>query len=515
MLLLSSSGEFHTTLPVEICDNALDDDNDGRIDLNDEDCGCLPLKPESLIPNPSFEEQNCCPEQHSAVNCATSWLQASTATSDYYHSCNQTTMANVPQPIPDGEGCVGFNNGVFNGDFNPGWKEYVGTCLIDTLQADSIYKFQFYVGFSSKRTSPEISIAIFGTNDCANLPFGGEDPSFGCPSNSPDWIHLGAIGVAGENEWKQHEFTLKPKFDITTVAIGPDCYHLSLSNNPYHFLDNLILAKNIEFEVDIEVNGAPCAEDLSFEIAEKEGFHYQWYKDGVAIVGATSATLNHPKGQGSYQVRVSNEKGCNLSEPHFHRPPFKTTSITQIICRGTSYPFDNQELTAAGNYIDTLKTINNCDSIIRLELKLEDAIETSVSAKIFPTESYKIGAVSLNEAGEYVRTIPSHLGCDSTVYLKLEHYSVYIPNIFSPNEDGRNDRFSIQGGQDLQTIPVLKIFDRWGNLMYQGTDLAAGEGWNGRTNGVIASSGVYAYIAEIVMEDEKKRIVEGMMMLMK
>ena len=39
----------------EICDNAIDDDNDGLIDLNDSDCACILVEPVSLIPNPSFE----------------------------------------------------------------------------------------------------------------------------------------------------------------------------------------------------------------------------------------------------------------------------------------------------------------------------------------------------------------------------------------------------------------------------------------------------------------------------
>ncbi len=38
----------------EICDNAIDDDNDGLIDLNDSDCACEMVSLESIIPNPSF-----------------------------------------------------------------------------------------------------------------------------------------------------------------------------------------------------------------------------------------------------------------------------------------------------------------------------------------------------------------------------------------------------------------------------------------------------------------------------
>ena len=52
-LTISTSDEEQ--LAPEICDNALDDDNDGLIDLNDDDCQCEPLEQPSFILNPSFE----------------------------------------------------------------------------------------------------------------------------------------------------------------------------------------------------------------------------------------------------------------------------------------------------------------------------------------------------------------------------------------------------------------------------------------------------------------------------
>ena len=192
--------------PLEICDNAIDDDGDGKIDLNDTDCFCALLKPESYIPNPSFEDQDCCPEAHSSVHCATSWLQASEATPDYFHACDWTAggALAIPQPLPDGEGFIGFIDGVAAGDVNPNWKEYVGTCLTNPLQIDSFYRLQFHIGFLDRITSPDTDIVIFGTQDCANLPFGDGDPTFGCPTNSSKWVRLGSISAFGKEEWKQY-----------------------------------------------------------------------------------------------------------------------------------------------------------------------------------------------------------------------------------------------------------------------------------------------------------------------
>ncbi len=74
----------------EICNNAIDDDFDGLIDLNDTtDCVCTGVlsgggQVESLLPNPSFEDFDCIPTTYSQLDCASVWSQATGATSDYF-----------------------------------------------------------------------------------------------------------------------------------------------------------------------------------------------------------------------------------------------------------------------------------------------------------------------------------------------------------------------------------------------------------------------------------------------
>ena len=117
----------------EICDNALDDDQDGLIDLNDPDCDCPVVEPVSLIPNPSFEDKTCCPNDRSQLNCAETWIQASEPTTDYLHTCGWMGWDGlpVPMPLPDGQAVVGFRDGRARmGEPDPEWKEYVGACFI-------------------------------------------------------------------------------------------------------------------------------------------------------------------------------------------------------------------------------------------------------------------------------------------------------------------------------------------------------------------------------------------------
>ena len=203
-LLLGISIDHSTgnTILIELCENALDDDQDGLIDLNDPDCNCPIQEPVSLIANPSFEEQNCCPSNPSEMECATGWIQASEPTTDFLHLCDWLGWPGLPPPLPfpDGEGCMGFRNGVpeFEGnESNPNWKEYAGACLSSPLRAGESYRFEFYVGFTDLN-SPGTTIEFFGTPDCVNLPFGGDNPRVGCPTNTEGWFHLGTVSIFAE-----------------------------------------------------------------------------------------------------------------------------------------------------------------------------------------------------------------------------------------------------------------------------------------------------------------------------
>ena len=114
-----------------------------------------------------------------------------------------------------------------------------------------------------------------------------------------------------------------------------------------------------------------------------------------------------------------------------------------------------------------------------------------------------------------MQTIPVENGCDSTVNLQLAYYSVYIPTIFSPNGDGKNDIFTLFGGTDLQAVIALQIFDRWGNLMFEGKELSPNKGWIGDRNGEPAAQGVYLYQAKILMDDEQERAIAGTVALIR
>lgn len=91
------------------------------------------------------------------------------------------------------------------------------------------------------------------------------------------------------------------------------------------------------------------------------------------------------------------------------------------------------------------------------------------------------------------------------------------------NKEGRQKKpklpFTIFGDQDLLLIKSMRVFNRWGTMVYQGEDLAPDESfttWDSRLKtGQLAPNGVYIYSISLLMEDGGLRQLEGPLTLMR
>lgn len=517
--LLASNN--HSLYMIEICDNATDDDADGLIDLNDDDCSCIIIKPESLIPNPSFEDMNCCPSNRSQLDCADVWIQASEPTTDYIHTCGWFGWDNfpVPEPFPDGEAVMGFRDGRRIGgamasdseslpEYN--WKEYAGACLLGPLRARESYRFEFHVGFVDFQKSPAINISFFGTTDCENLPFGKGNEDLGCPTNGPNWVFLGSRLVSGNGDasWVKSAIDVVPNEDIHAIAIGPPCAPSSSTVSSYYFFDELILDDIRSFEFVITEEAHPCADDFTLSILQEDNLEYQWYKEGIALLNETSSTMTQMYGEGQYQVRILNNGSCSIAKTYDYQIPVLDNTVREIICENETFQFGSEILDQAGQYVETFKSQFNCDSIVGLTLDIQKTPTDSVNAKIFKGESFSIDPYSFTEEGSHEAILQTSIGCDSIVHLTLGLYEVYLPSAFSPNGDGSNDVFEILGGEDLVQVTNLLIYDRWGAEIFASNNVED-DFWDGTLNGEYVLPGPYVFKVTVMMDDGIERSLSG------
>lgn len=87
----------------------------------------------------------------------------------------------------------------------------------------------------------------------------------------------------------------------------------------------------------------------------------------------------------------------------------------------------------------------------------------------------------------------------------LESTEIFLPDIFSPNNDGANDVLYLRGNGVKEMI--FQIYDRWGNKIFESSDVK--NGWDGTYKGKDAEPGVYAYYLNVTMFTDKKIIKKG------
>lgn len=108
----------------------------------------------------------------------------------------------------------------------------------------------------------------------------------------------------------------------------------------------------------------------------------------------------------------------------------------------------------------------------------------------------------------YTWTVMDANGCEGSASVLVDvdyERDVYIPNIFSPNGDGRNDDFMIFTGPGVTSINFINIYDRWGNMIHSEGQLMPSENgvgnWDGTSKGRMLNPGVYIYMVEITFAD--------------
>ena len=116
---------------------------------------------------------------------------------------------------------------------------------------------------------------------------------------------------------------------------------------------------------------------------------------------------------------------------------------------------------------------------------------------------------------ELTVTALNEQGCFATASVRLEfevESDYYTPNVFTPNGDGINDFFTVYTNDPQLTIGVFRIFDRWGNLVFEKLNFPTGqssEGWDGRYDNELLNPGVFVYTAELIRDGAPDRVISG------
>ncbi len=219
-------------------------------------------------------------------------------------------------------------------------------------------------------------------------------------------------------------------------------------------------------------------------------YTYEW---SVSPSGSTMLTSLAP---GQYSLTVSDQNGCSIVQVYnLAQPDLVTLDIGP-----------NRTVSHLDSVRMSISTNLNSGNLGNITWGGYNGVFCPGCPvfEIIATTSATISAMISDTAG--------CVATDSMRLTVVVPRIYYIPNVFSPNGDNINDYFYISGRFNLTNISFMRIYDRWGNQLWERTNLTPGveqQGWDGRFREEVMQPGVYVYVAELQYEDGRSETVTG------
>jgi gliding motility-associated-like protein len=222
------------------------------------------------------------------------------------------------------------------------------------------------------------------------------------------------------------------------------------------------------------------------------GGTYKWAPAAGLSNDTIPNPVAHPDDSTRYKVVVTNSFGCKdsaLVSINVYKKPVANAGPDKSINLGDTVTLDGSvKGTSVDFYWSPSAFINDIHSI---------------TPKVYPPED-----------GLYTLTASSNLGCGTSASLtKVRVFrDIYVPNAFTPNGDGKNDRFHVLAADNYKEFK-LRIYNRWGQLVYETNDI--NKGWNGRFGEQPQPSDVYIYYLQIRTASNKEISKKGTFALLR
>jgi gliding motility-associated-like protein len=309
-----------------------------------------------------------------------------------------------------------------------------------------------------------------------------------------------------------------------------------------------------------EITGGSLGVSL---VTPSTGVTYQWQSIGGQINGNTTGTQIDFTGPGLYIVAATNAAMCTDSDTIVVTAAVGPTGLAvessdascesvadgtvvlgmitggtppyAIFVNGIETPQLQLENLAAGNYLIQVEDAFGCmlDTTILIEAGEEVSVDLEAAVNIKQGQSAELEAVvniPLNEIESVVWSPSSDLSCDTCLITMASPpvtstYTVtvtdifgcigtaqvlirvadgtliFIPNVITPgNGDNINDFITVFSNNSETRIHSLRIFDRWGELVFERTEFLPNIpslGWDGTFKGQLVNPGVFVYKVEL------------------
>ena len=247
--------------------------------------------------------------------------------------------------------------------------------------------------------------------------------------------------------------------------------------------------------------------------------------------------------EGVYEVVVTNDTGCKDSinvSASFNTIPVIDLGLDVIICEAETARIgyqsgsgtiawsigvvsDSLETAEAGEFVATITDVNGCmnqdmivvrvssnpmplassDTAVCMQEIGELALNVDVSPRdeVIWSTGESSNEIIINTEGTYYVTAINGAGCigkDTIVVDRKCISEIFVPNAFTPDNDGINDGFGPQG-INITNLDFY-VFNRWGEQIFHSTSMD--DKWDGKVNGNIVPVDVYIWKISYLTEED-------------
>ncbi len=278
--------------------------------------------------------------------------------------------------------------------------------------------------------------------------------------------------------------------DGMTISEGGVYYLQVTAPNGCSAIDTIYVPYPDPIEAEISADPSPCPDEQTATISVD------------AVYGGTAPYVYSVNGDNfqtepifydlpgtAFEVTIEDANGCSFTQSIYVDNPIEELGLQ----------FGNELINLElGDSVQLNPYVSNpylIEEIIwtpAVDLSCDDCLEPYAS----PTQDIV-----------YTITIITTNGCSETAEITIQvdnERNVFIPNTFTPDGDGMNDTFSVFGGNGVERVQLMQVFDRWGTLMYENRNFEHSNisiGWKGDFRGELVNSGVYVYYVEVLFED--------------
>lgn len=285
-----------------------------------------------------------------------------------------------------------------------------------------------------------------------------------CPNTA------GSVTVSGGDAYLWSPASFISSTTANTVVISsptPRYYYVAVTNLCETVLDS-VYVDLFDPQITVDAPTIVCPNDTA-SVYAFGAVQYFWTPSVNAVTPNFDHVIVKTPEPVRYYVRGIDKNNCEDTTSFFLQL-YPTPTVRIDFERDIYGQYDTVVLTAVGtpnggsyqwspeNYVDC----SSCQSVTAL------AKET-----IFLTVNYT-----------------DESGCKAKTKAKLIFGSkLYVPNVFTPDNDQYNERFFAKGA-DINSFEMI-IFDRWGEVVF--TSKSMDESWDGTFNGVDCKEGVYTW----------------------